>query len=131
MLMTRAGAVLIAIGSAAGLAISLNNYFMPANLWDPDSSVTGTAGALLVVVSSAILLLAALVLAFRRNRVKGKGRGRLPRRHPRHGVRRLPAAKRAAVCRHGVLPDRLDHHDRNSQTNLPSIIPAARTRWCA
>lgn len=61
--MRRAGAGLIAIGSAVGLAISLYNYIMPINLLEPDSSVTGTAGALLVVASSAIILLAALVLA--------------------------------------------------------------------
>lgn len=75
MLMTRVGAGLIAIGSAAGLAISLYNYFMPVNLWDPDSSVTGTAGALLVVVSTAIILLAALVLAAGRNRSGRKAAG--------------------------------------------------------
>ncbi len=61
--MARAGAGLVAIGSAAGLAIALYNYIMPTNLLEPDSSVTGTAGALLVVASSAVILLAALVLA--------------------------------------------------------------------
>jgi len=61
--MRRAGAGLIAIAAAVGLAISVYNYLMPVSLLEPDSSVTGTAGALLVVASSAIILVAALVLA--------------------------------------------------------------------
>ena len=61
--MARAGAGLVAIGSAAGLAIALYNYIMPTNLLEPDSSVTGTAGALLVVASSAVILLAAPLMA--------------------------------------------------------------------
>ena len=56
------GAWLLAAGAAAGLCLSLFNY-----LW-PNTGIDGTPGALLVVVSTALVLGAALVMALFRSK---------------------------------------------------------------
>lgn len=56
----RSGPAALTIASLAGLGISLFHYLAPM------TGVTGTAGALLVVVSSILLALAGVVLFFRR-----------------------------------------------------------------
>lgn len=61
--MKRSGALLIALGAAIGLAVSVYNYFSPLGFLSPYSNTAGTAGALLVVGSTAIMLVAGLVLA--------------------------------------------------------------------
>lgn len=53
----RGSAGLIALGAAAGLALSIFAYV------ERSSGINGTAGAMLVVASSAAILLAALALA--------------------------------------------------------------------
>jgi hypothetical protein len=60
--MKRIGALLIIVGSLLGLLISIFNYFSPAGLLSPLSDTAGTPGALLVVGSTAIMLIAGLVL---------------------------------------------------------------------
>jgi hypothetical protein len=55
---------LFGVAAAAALAVSVYNYFAPVSLLAPDASIAGTAGALLVGVSTALLLLAAVVLGF-------------------------------------------------------------------
>ncbi len=55
----RIAAGLIALGAAGGLVISTMNYFSNS------SGINGTGGALLVITSSAAVMLAALVLALR------------------------------------------------------------------
>ena len=63
MSLKRSGALLIAIGAALGLAVSIYNYFSPVGLLSPYSNTAGSAGALLVISSTAIMLVAGLVLA--------------------------------------------------------------------
>jgi hypothetical protein len=53
------GAGLIALSAAAGLAVSIFNYFSRT------SGIDGSGGALLVIASCAAILLAALLLALR------------------------------------------------------------------
>ncbi|WEX08733.1 hypothetical protein [Chelativorans sp. AA-79] len=55
----RIGAGLIALGAAAGLAISIAAYLSRG------SGINGTEGALLVIASSAAILVAALALVFK------------------------------------------------------------------
>jgi hypothetical protein len=52
-----AGAWLMAVAALAGLAVSIYNYF------DPQSGIAGEPGTILVIVSSALLLLAGWLLA--------------------------------------------------------------------
>jgi hypothetical protein len=52
--MTAAGDGIIAVCSAVGLAVSIFNYFQP-------DGIGGSAGALLVIASSALILAASLV----------------------------------------------------------------------
>ena len=56
------GAWLLAASAAAGLCLSLFNYFWPT------TGIDGTPGALLVVVSTALVLAAALVMALYRSK---------------------------------------------------------------
>jgi hypothetical protein len=56
------GAWLLAASAAAGLCVSLFDYF-----W-PNTGIDGTPGALLVVVSSALVLGAALLMALHRSK---------------------------------------------------------------
>ena len=56
------GAWLLAASAAAGLCLSLFSY-----LW-PETGIDGTPGALLVVVSSALVLGAALLMALDRSK---------------------------------------------------------------
>lgn len=60
--MRRLGAWLIIIGAAAGLGIAIYNYFSPAGFLAPLSNTAGTPGALLVIGSTALMLVAGLVL---------------------------------------------------------------------
>lgn len=59
------GARLIAVGALLGLGVSIYNFFAPVSLFSPTSTIAGTSGAILVIVSTALLLLAGLVLASR------------------------------------------------------------------
>jgi hypothetical protein len=61
--MKRRGAFLIALGAGLGLAVSIYNYFSPIGFLSPVSDTAGTPGALLVIGSTAIMLVAGLVLA--------------------------------------------------------------------
>jgi hypothetical protein len=58
----RFGALLIAVGAAIGLAIAVYNFFSPAGFLSPLSDTSHTPGALLVVVSSLIMLVFGLLL---------------------------------------------------------------------
>jgi hypothetical protein len=60
--LTDYGAWLLAASAAAGLCLSLFNYFWPG------TGIDGTPGALLVVVSSALVLGAALLMALDRSK---------------------------------------------------------------
>lgn len=60
--MKRLGAWLIVIGGAAGLGIAIYNYFSPTGFLAPLSNTAGTPGALLVIGSTALMLVAGLVL---------------------------------------------------------------------
>lgn len=60
--MKRLGAWLIVLGGAAGLGIAIYNYVSATGFLAPLSSTAGTPGALLVVGSTALLLVAGLVL---------------------------------------------------------------------
>lgn len=60
--MKRIGALLIIVGSLLGLLISIYNYFSPAGFLSPLSDTAGSAGALLVIGSTALMLIAGLVL---------------------------------------------------------------------
>ena len=51
------GAWLMALAALAGLAVSVANFF------NRDSGIAGEPGTILVIVSTAILLIAALILA--------------------------------------------------------------------
>ncbi|MGV3489934.1 MAG: hypothetical protein ACO1OG_01305 [Devosia sp.] len=62
--MKRIGSMLIILGAAAGLIISIYNYFMPQGLLSPLSDIAGTYGALLVIASTALMLFAGLVLFY-------------------------------------------------------------------
>ena len=62
------GAWLMALAALAGLAVSVANFF------NRDSGIAGEPGTILVIVSTAILLIAALVLA-RASRLGGFLRG--------------------------------------------------------
>lgn len=62
--MKRLGAWLIVLGSALGLVVSIFNYFSPVGLLAPLSDIAGSPGALLVIGSTAIMLVAGLVLLF-------------------------------------------------------------------
>ncbi len=61
--MTRLGALIIALGAAIGLVVSIYNYFISPGLFAPFSDVAGTIGGLLVIGSTALMLLAGLILA--------------------------------------------------------------------
>jgi hypothetical protein len=61
----RFGGRLIAVGALLGLGVSIYNFFAPVSLFAPASTIAGTPGAILVIVSTALLLLAGLVLASR------------------------------------------------------------------
>jgi len=65
----RLGAILLLAGALASLLVTLYAYVTPL------TGVTGTAGALLVIVASLILILAALVLPA----LKGRGMRNLAR----------------------------------------------------
>ncbi|MEI4473767.1 hypothetical protein [Frigidibacter sp. MR17.24] len=52
----RRGAIVLFAGAIGGCAVALYNYFVPL------TGVTGSGGALLVIVSSALVAAAALVL---------------------------------------------------------------------
>jgi hypothetical protein len=56
------GAVLLSLGAAVALGVCFYNYFAPVSLLAPDSSITGSPGAILVIVSTAILLVFAMLL---------------------------------------------------------------------
>ena len=58
------GALLIILGSGLGLAVSIYNYLSPTGFMAPLSDTAGTPGALLVIVSTGLMLLAGLVLLF-------------------------------------------------------------------
>lgn len=62
------GAWLMALAALAGLAVSVANFF------NRDSGIAGEPGTILVIVSTAILLIAALILA-RASRLGGFLRG--------------------------------------------------------
>jgi hypothetical protein len=62
-----AGAWLVAAAALAGLAVSIFNYF------DPQSGIAGEPGTMLVIVSTALLALAGLLLSG--NRLGGFLRG--------------------------------------------------------
>ena len=55
--MKRGGDIALISGAAIGLALSLFNYFWPAN------GIHGTPGVLLVIVSTALIFAAAVVTA--------------------------------------------------------------------
>lgn len=59
------GGLLIMLGALLALAVSLYNFFAPTGFLAPDSAVAWTAGAGLVIFSTACLLVAGLVLAGR------------------------------------------------------------------
>lgn len=61
--MKRSGALLIALGAAVGLVVSIYNYFSPVGFLSAYSNTAGTAGVLLVIGSTAIMLVAGLILA--------------------------------------------------------------------
>jgi hypothetical protein len=61
--MKRRGAFLIALGAGLGLLVAIYNYFSPAGFLSPISDTAGTPGALLVIGSTAIMLVAGVVLA--------------------------------------------------------------------
>ena len=65
---SRSGAWLMALAALAGLAVSIANYV------NRDSGIAGEPGTLLVIASTAILLVAALILA-RASRLGGFPRG--------------------------------------------------------
>jgi hypothetical protein len=54
--------MIVAAGAAAGLLISTYNYVSPIGFLSPLSGISGTWGALLVVASSAIILLTSLAI---------------------------------------------------------------------
>ncbi len=56
------GQMIVTAGAAAGLLISTYNYFSPIGFLSPLSAISGTWGALLVLASSAIILLASLAI---------------------------------------------------------------------
>ena len=57
------GGMLIAFGAVLGLAVSIYNFFSPVEFLAPDSSIAGTAGAGLVIFSTAVLAVFGLILA--------------------------------------------------------------------
>ena len=57
------GGLLIALGALLGLGVSVYNFFAPTGLLSPDSHTAGSPGAGLVIFSTAVLFIAALVLA--------------------------------------------------------------------
>jgi hypothetical protein len=59
-LVNRIGDWILVVACLAGLAVSVFNYLTPGN------GITGSGGALLVIVSSALISLAALVLTVAR-----------------------------------------------------------------
>ena len=60
--MKRIGAWLIVFGSAVGLGVAVYNFFSPTGFLSPLSNTAGTWGALLVIGSTALMLIAGLVL---------------------------------------------------------------------
>jgi hypothetical protein len=60
--MKRIGASLIVLGSAIGLVVAVFNFFSPTGFLSPLSDTAGTPGALLVIGSTALMLVAGLVL---------------------------------------------------------------------
>ncbi|MET4632337.1 MULTISPECIES: hypothetical protein [Kaistia] len=66
--LSTSGAWLMALAALAGLAVSIANYF------NRDSGIAGEPGTLLVIASTAIMLVAALILA-RASRLGGFLRG--------------------------------------------------------
>lgn len=54
--MRYSGARLVAITALLGLAVSIYNYFAPVSLLAPDSRIEGTPGAILVILSTALLI---------------------------------------------------------------------------
>lgn len=60
--MKRIGAWLIVFGSAVGLGIAVYNFFSPTGFLSPLSNTSWTWGALLVIGSTALMLIAGLVL---------------------------------------------------------------------
>jgi hypothetical protein len=57
------GASVIVVGALLGLAVSIYNYISPVGFLAPNASVAGEPGAMLVIVSTALLAVAGLVLA--------------------------------------------------------------------
>jgi hypothetical protein len=57
------GASVIVVGALLGLAVSIYNYISPVGFLAPNSSIAGEPGAMLVIVSTALLAIAGLVLA--------------------------------------------------------------------
>ena len=57
------GASVIIVGALLGLAVSICNYISSVGFLAPNSSVAGEPGAMLVIVSTALLAVAGLVLA--------------------------------------------------------------------
>ena len=57
------GGLLIAFGAALGFLASVYNYVAPVPLFAPTSAIAGTPGAILPIVTTAILFAAGLVLA--------------------------------------------------------------------
>jgi len=57
------GASVIVVGALLGLAVSIYNYISPVGFLAPNASVAGEPGAMLVIVSTALLAIAGLVLA--------------------------------------------------------------------
>lgn len=60
--MKHGGGWLIAFGAMLGLAVAIYNYVTPVGFLSPYSNVAGTGGALLVIASTAIMLVAGLML---------------------------------------------------------------------
>jgi hypothetical protein len=59
------GGLMIALGAALALAVSIYNYFAPVGFLAPTASINGTPGAALVIFSTAVLMVFGLVLAGR------------------------------------------------------------------
>jgi hypothetical protein len=58
----RLGAWLIVLGGVAGLGVAIYNYFSTTGFLAPLSNTAGTSGALLVIGSTALMLVAGVVM---------------------------------------------------------------------